>query len=106
MGPNLYNKMIYGAYNANYDYYTGNIKINPDSTFVYTRTIPHRNNICVGKWEVISKNKILLNGSDTRKFEGIDSVFFEKLDCKNDTAIFLSNNKIKYKNYKFKKVAQ
>ncbi len=98
--------MVYGKYNANYDFYTGNIKINPDSTFVYTRTIPHRNNTCVGKWEIISKNKILLNGNDTKKFEGIDSVFFEILNCKNDTVIFLNTHKIEYGNRIFKKITE
>jgi len=45
-GTNLYNKVNYGRYNANSEFYTGNISIKKDSTFEYARRVPHNSNTC------------------------------------------------------------
>jgi hypothetical protein len=105
-GTNLYKKVNYGRYNANTEFYTGDVNIKRDSTFEYTRRVPHNSNTCKGNWEIISNNKMLINGIDITPFEGADSLFFKRMDCKNDTIEFISKNKIRFKDLTFKKVSE
>ena len=105
-GTNLYKKVNYGNYNINSEFFTGNMSIKKDSTFEYTRRVPHNSNTCRGKWEIISDNMIVINGQDIANYEGADSLFFKKLDCENDTIEFISKNKIRFKDLTFKKVSK
>ena len=103
---NLYKKINYGRYNAHSEFYTGNIYIKKDSTFEYTQRVPNCSNTCTGNWEIISRNLMLINGTDITPFEGADSLFYKKIDCKNDTIEFFRKKKIKFKNLTFKKVTE
>ena len=49
---------------------------------------------------------MVINGEDIANYEGADSLFFKKLDCKNDTLEFIGKNKFKFENLTYKKVAK
>lgn len=104
-GTNLYKKVNYGKYNAKSEFYTGVLSIKIDSTFEYIGRVPHNSIICKGKWVIISKNEMLINGA-IAPFEGADSLFYIKTDCKNDTIEFIKINKFRFKNLTFIKVSE
>ncbi len=100
---NLYKQINYGEYIFHSLGYAGVIIIYKDGTFEFTKRTPGRKATCKGKWKIISKNMIVIDGKDVANYYGNDSLFFNKFDIDHDTIIFVKPNKIKYKGLIYKK---
>lgn len=101
---NLQENVPIGKYNIKDDLYYEELELKPNGTFNLKIQLGHTKENCQGEWVVKSKNELILNGLDTRKFTGIDSLYYEKINCKNLLIKFENKNKIKRKNYYLKKM--
>ncbi len=93
-----------GRYNIKDLLHYEELELKPDSTFNLIEKQPHRIRECEGQWSIKSKNELVLNGADTKPVFGADSLFYERLDCKNLLLKFESKNKIRHKTYYLKRM--
>lgn len=101
---NLKENVPTGRYNIKDLLHYEELELNEDGTFKLIVKQPQSTKTCEGKWTVKSKQELLLNGIDTKKFKGADSLFYEKLNCKDLVLKFENSKKIKKDSYYLKKL--
>ncbi|MCB0463442.1 MAG: hypothetical protein R2816_12160 [Flavobacteriaceae bacterium] len=100
---NLEDKIPVGEFNIKDDLYYEELLLKKDTTFNLKVQQAHYLQECKGNWKIISKTKLELIGDNSTKFSGVDSIFYEKMNCKNLLIEFHSKNKIKRKNHFLKR---
>jgi len=100
---NLDEKIPMGKFSIKDDLYYEELELQKKGTFNLKVQQAHYLQECKGNWKVISKTKLELIGDNSTKFSGVDSIFYEKMSCKNLLIEFHSKNKIKIKNHFLKR---
>jgi hypothetical protein len=101
---NLSQDVPTGKFNIKGDLYYEELELKSDGTFNLKIQEAHTTRKCEGKWKIKSNDELVLNGVDNKKFQGADSLFYKRLNCKDLLLKFESKNKIKRENYYLKRM--
>ena len=71
---------------------------------IVLKNIPNLSDTCVGSWQIISNNEILINCQGTTVYEDVlRKALYPSYDIHNDTIKVINKNKIIYKNAIYRK---